>query len=276
MPGRSGTPDEGHLGHLPVEGHAADLVAQLHCGYLLDARAGVVAERRADTDRDAVDPAQLDGARLHDLGALVGQLQHLLVADDGDEAGLRDDARVRRVDALHVGVDLAGVGPQARGQGHGRGVRAAATEGRDLAGGVRRVGGALEAGHDDDPGAIQLRAQPPRVDVGDARPAVARVGADARLRPGQRDGAHALRLQRHGHERAADVLAGGQQEVHLARVRVLGDGRREVHAGGPSCHPWPRRPRRGPRRRGDRGRSGRRRGGCAQRRRATSRRTSGR
>ncbi len=36
------------------------------------------------------------------------------------------------------------------------------------------------------------------------------------------------RLERHRHERAAHVLAGGQQEVHLARVGVIGDACREL------------------------------------------------
>ena len=82
-----------------------------------------------------VHPAQLDGARLHDLGALVGQLEHLLVADDGDELGIRDDARVGGEDALHVGVDLAGVGPEAGRQRHRGRVRAAPPQRRHLAGG---------------------------------------------------------------------------------------------------------------------------------------------
>ena len=148
---------DGDLGHLAVERQGADLVAQLHCRYLLDAGAGVVAERGAHPDDDVVDPAQLDGARLHDLGALVGQLEHLLVADDGDESRIRDHARVGREDALHVGVDLAGIGLEARRQGHGRGVRAAAPQGGHLARGEGAVRGALEAGHDDDPAALRSR-----------------------------------------------------------------------------------------------------------------------
>ena len=43
---------------------------------------GRVLERAQDLDDDVVDPAQLDGPDLHDLGALVGELEHLLVADD--------------------------------------------------------------------------------------------------------------------------------------------------------------------------------------------------
>ena len=130
-----GHPHDGDLGHLAVERHRPDLVAQLHSGYLLDAGAWVVAERGAHPDDDIIDPAQLDGARLHDLGALVSQLQHLLVPDPGDELRVRDDPRIGAEDALDVGVDLAGVGAQPRRQCHRGGVRAAATEGGELAGG---------------------------------------------------------------------------------------------------------------------------------------------
>ncbi len=40
-------------------------------------------------DDDVVDPAQLDGSGLHHLGALVGELEHLLVADDGQQPRVR-------------------------------------------------------------------------------------------------------------------------------------------------------------------------------------------
>ena len=96
-------------------------------------RAGMVGEGRADGDLDAVDPAQLDGARLHHLGALVGELEHLLVADDGQQPGVGDDARVGREDAVDVGVDLAAVGIQPGGQGDGGRVGATAAERRHLA-----------------------------------------------------------------------------------------------------------------------------------------------
>ena len=110
--------DERDLGDVPVVGQAADLVALLHERVLLDERAGGVLERAEDLDDDAVDPAQLDRPGLHDLGALVGQLEHLLVADDRQLAGVRHEPRVGRVDAADVGEDLAAVGaaggPRAR------------------------------------------------------------------------------------------------------------------------------------------------------------------
>ena len=79
--------DERHLRDVPVVGEAADLVALLHERVLPDERAGGVLERAEDLDDDVVHPAQLDGPDLHDLGALVGQLEHLLVADDRRAAG---------------------------------------------------------------------------------------------------------------------------------------------------------------------------------------------
>ena len=50
---------------------------------------------------------ELDAARVHDAGADAGQLQHLVVADGVDLAGLGHDARVGGVDAVDVGVDFA-------------------------------------------------------------------------------------------------------------------------------------------------------------------------
>ena len=83
MPGRSGTADERDLGDLPVEGEPADLVAQLHVGSSLMRVPGAsLNEVERTRDDHAVDPAELDGPGLHHLGALVGELEHLLVADD--------------------------------------------------------------------------------------------------------------------------------------------------------------------------------------------------
>ncbi len=57
---------------------------------------------------------------------------------------------------------------------------------------------------------------------------MAAVGADTGLRSGERDSLDALGLQRHGHQRAAHVLTGGQQQVHLARIGFVGDGRGQL------------------------------------------------
>ena len=98
-------------------------------------------------DRDAVAAAVLHAPQVQDLRAARGELEHLLVGDLVELAGAGHDPRVGGEDAVDVGVDLADVGLERRGQRHGGGVGAAAAEGGDLLG----VGGdALEAGDDDD------------------------------------------------------------------------------------------------------------------------------
>ena len=90
--------DQRDLGHVPIVRKAPHLVALLHEGILPDLGAGGVLERAQDLDGDAVDPAELDGADLHDLGTLVGELEHLLVADDRQLARSRHDPGIGRVD----------------------------------------------------------------------------------------------------------------------------------------------------------------------------------
>ena len=82
-------------------------------------------------------------------------------------------------------------------------------------------------GDDHDLARGELRADAARVDAGDPRLAVAAVGGDAGLRPGQADRRHAERVEGHRDERRALVLAGGQQDVELAGVGLVGDRRRE-------------------------------------------------
>ena len=106
----------------------------------------VVGEARAHVDGDVVLARVLDGAHGEDLRAGGGHLEHLVVGDVVDLARLGDQARVGGVDAVDVRVDLADVGVQGVGQGHGGGVGAAAAERRD----VLLGGDALEAGDEHD------------------------------------------------------------------------------------------------------------------------------
>jgi hypothetical protein len=140
---------------------------------------------------------------------------------------------------LHVGVDLAPVGAQLGRERDRRGVRAAAAEGRDLGGvDVARGGGVveaverrdahpLEARDDDDLAAADLGPDPAGVDARDARLAVAPVRRDARLGTGEAERRDAHRVERHRHQGGALVLAGGQQDVELPRVRIVRDPGRE-------------------------------------------------
>jgi len=55
-------------------------------------------------------------------------------------------------------------------------------------------------------------------DLGDPRLRVGAVGADRRLKSRERARLEAQAVQRHGQERDRDLLARGQQHVHLARL----------------------------------------------------------
>ncbi len=141
---------------------------------------------------------------MHDPCAELGQLQHFLIADLLQLAGLRDQARISSVDALDVGVDVATLGTQRAGEGHGRGIGAATAE----RGHVLLVGDALETGDDDHFAVAQLGRDAIGVNVSNSRPGKDARGADAGLGAGKRDRWLLEVVQRHRHERGADRLAG--------------------------------------------------------------------
>ena len=58
-------------------------------------------------------------AQHEDLGAARGHLEHLLEGDLVEVLGVVNDAGVGGVDAVDVGVDLADVGFECRGEGDG-------------------------------------------------------------------------------------------------------------------------------------------------------------
>ena len=60
-------------------------------------------------------------------------------------------------------------------------------------------------------------------DLGDLGLAVDVVGDDAHLRAGERDRVVPLGVDRHREQRDGDLLAGGQQHVHLAVGGLGGD-----------------------------------------------------
>ena len=101
-----------------------------------------------------------------------------------DAAGFGHDARVGGVDAIDVGVNLAGIGPQHGGQGDGRRIAAAAAERGD----VEIVVDALEAGGDDDVAVVEQLLHPLGGNRLDAGLGMRAVGLNADLRPGEADG----------------------------------------------------------------------------------------
>ena len=134
-------------------------------------------------------------------------------------------AGVGGVHAVHICEDLAQIRLEHRGQGHRRGVRAAPAQGGD----VVILVDALEAGDDHNGVLVQLGEHPLHVHPLDAGVAVGRVGAEARLPPGQGDHRIAHGLDGHGAQGAGDLLPGGQQHIHLplggvgVDLRRLGD-----------------------------------------------------
>ena len=163
--------------------------------------------------------SQLHAAVVQHLCAQRCQFQHLVKGDLLQLTGVAHLARVGGINALHIRVDLAAVSVQGSGNRHSTGVGAAASQSGD----VIQLVQALEACHHHHAVALQLGGDPLGLQPGDARLGVGAVGAEARLPAGQADGMAAQLVQRHGQQCDADLLAGGQQHIHLTRRGVMGD-----------------------------------------------------
>ena len=122
--------------------------------------------------RNAVATGVFHAAQHQHLGAARRHLEHLLVADRVQPARVGHDPRVGGEDAVDVGVDLADVGIERRGQRDGGGVRAAAAERGDVLG---VLADALEAGDQHDVALVERGADPARGDVDDPGVAVVLV-----------------------------------------------------------------------------------------------------
>src|SRR3989441_911641 len=139
-------------------------------------------------------------------------LEHLVVRDAGELLGVGDDGGVGGVDAVHVGVDLAHLGFEGGRERHGGEVRAAAPERRDLV----LVGQPLEPRDDGDLARVEGLADALGADLSDPCPRVGAVGADRRLESRERTRPQPYGLQGHREEGDRDLLARGEQHVHLA------------------------------------------------------------
>ena len=174
---------------------------------------------------DLVLARELHGAHLQHAGARAGQLQHVVVRDDVELLGARAHARVGRVHAVHIGVDLAHVGAQTVRHRHRRGVGAAAAERGDVAVGVD----ALEPGHHRDHALVQGFHDALVVHLHDFGLGVHAVRLDAGLTAREAHGLVAARLDGHRQQRHGHLLARGQQTVHLARRRIVVERGRKAH-----------------------------------------------
>ena len=157
----------------------------------------------------------LDRAGGHHAGAGGRHLEHLVEADARQLAGVRHDARVGGVDAEDVGVDLAVVGAEGRGEGDRSRVGAAPAERRHLEGGRD----ALEACDEDDRPLVESLVDPARPHLDDLGLPVHGVRDDPGLRAGERDRLVPEIVDHHRGERAGDSFADRDEHVELPRMR---------------------------------------------------------
>ena len=107
--GPIGHAEHGHAGLVLRHRRAANRNAgRLRVAH--DHRARIIAETAPHVDRHVELFGELDRAIVHDSRARRGQFEHLVVADLANLPGLGHDARIGRVNAVHVGVNFAGVG----------------------------------------------------------------------------------------------------------------------------------------------------------------------
>ena len=99
------------------------------------------------------------------------------------------------------------------GQSHGGGIGATTAESGNVAVGIHT----LEPGHDHNAAAIEIGAHFLVVDLFDTCLGMDTVRAQGDLAAGVGAGIDALLLQRHGQQGNGDLLAGGDQHIHLAR-----------------------------------------------------------
>ena len=146
------------------------------------------------------------GPCLKDTSAEARQLQHLVIADAVDLAGVFHNSRVGRVNAVHVGEVLADIRVQDSANGDEGGVGAAASQ----CGVVALGRHALEAGNNDDLAFFELLENTLLVDRLNASLGKGGIGQQAYLSAGETDGAVSLGVDRHGHEGDGDLFTSDQ------------------------------------------------------------------
>ena len=171
-------PDETDAGFVAVERDAGD-DGGVFVGRGGDERSLPVGIGRPHAQMHVILLREFDRAGMHHAGAEAGQLQHFVVGNVVDFAGVFHHARVGREDAFHVGVDFAFVGPQYGGQRRCRGVTAAAAQRGD----VEIVVDSLKTAGDDDFAGVQPAAHAFGGDAADAGLGEGRIGDDADLAP---------------------------------------------------------------------------------------------
>ena len=176
-------------------------------------------ERASNVDRDAVFLGELDRARVHHSRPQAREFEHLVVADPIDLASLGHDPRIGGEDPRDVGINLASLGAKHGGESDGGGVGTPSAKGGDVVILVHP----LKARDDHDLAFTKGLDHALGGDVANPGLRVKAVGHQADLCSGEADRGDPERLDRHRHERDADLLAGGEEHVHLSGRRPLGD-----------------------------------------------------
>ena len=203
--------------------------------------------------RHLVFACEFHRADLQHPGAGARHLEHFLEADGVQAPRFGDYARIRGVDTVDIGVDLALVGAQGGRERHRRGVGAAAAQRGDVALRVH----ALETGDHRDAAVLEVLPQAHFVDRDDARAVISRIGQHSYLPAGIAARLDAQREQRHREQAHRHLLAGGRDDIEFTRVWVLlyagrerqqpvrlaGHGRGHDHDAMPGCLPLGDAPR---------------------------------
>ena len=210
-------PDQGDPCNAGILRHAGD-VCLFHFCDLLDFGAGFSFQTGENLQIHPELLCQFHAAVMEHACALRRQFQHFIVCDLVQFSGVGDDAGIRGVHAVHIRIDLAQIRPESRCQCHGPGVAAAAAQRGD----VPQTVHALKTCHQNDAVLIQFRPNPFSVDLLDSGIGMYLGGLDAHLPRRQRHTGQAHGLQCHGAQGNRDLLAGGQQHIHLplGRLRV--------------------------------------------------------
>ena len=165
---------------------------------------------------DLVLAGEFDRADLQHLGAEAGHFQHFLEGDGVKLLRFRHDARVGGVDAIDVGVDLALVGLERRGQRHAGSIRTATAEGGNVAVCID----ALEAGDNDDLAGVEVGPHRAIVDRQDPRLGKGVVGENLDLAASVALRRYADIHKGHRQQPDGDLLASRADLIELARIRA--------------------------------------------------------
>ena len=162
---------------------------------------------------------QFNRTRLQDLGANGREFKHFLIGNPLKLAGARHNARVGRIDAIHIGIDITAIRLHGSGDGHRRKIRPTAAKRGDAV--AFRVN-ALKPRHHRHLALLHAFNQGCAINAFNPRLAMRLVRDDRHLPalPGPRINAN--RLERNGGQARCHLLTGCDHRVIFARIMQRG------------------------------------------------------